>query len=328
MKFNVLIGISITLILFFGCDTTQTPGFTVSGRNLIDAKGNNFIIYGVNNPHIWYPQKAYEALPTIAERKVNTVRIVWETFGDLALLDSILARCVDLQMVSMVELHDVTGDSTAEALWQMAGYYVRPDVKAVLDKYKKYLLINVANEWGDHHTTGEYWRDAYKRVIDRLRNAGYKTTIVIDAPGWGQNIFPVLEYAHELTNYDILNNILYSVHMYGSWNNEDTIKMMLQKAYDKEIPLIVGEFGYNFQNGNNNLKCKVNQQVILEKCHELGYGFLPWSWTGNTDGNEWLDLVDLDDWETLTDWGNMVFEDKYGITKNANTASVYINCYQ
>lgn len=325
MKF-IGFSVNIIFILFslWSCNSFQNDGFTVLGRKLIDAKGNEFIIQGVNNPNIWYPKKAYEALPAIAENNVNTVRIVWQTHGELSLLDSIIAKCIELKMIPMLELHNVTGNSTAVALLQMAGYYVRPDVKAVLDKYKEYILINIANEWGDHNTTGKYWCNSYKRVIDRIRNAGYETTIVIDAPGWGQNITPILDYANELTEYDTLNNILYSVHMYGSWNDEDTIREMLQEAYSKEIPLIVGEFGYNFQNGNNNLKCKVNQQVILEKCYELGYGILPWSWTGNSGGNEWLDLVNSNDWETLTPWGKMVFEGKYGIKNNAKKASVFI----
>jgi mannan endo-1,4-beta-mannosidase len=205
----------------------------------------------------------------------------------------------------------------------MAKYYTRSDVKEVLLKYEKFLLLNIANEWGDHNTTSEYWRDAYMQAIDSLRKAGYRTTIVIDASGWGQNLQPILDYGKELLEYDPQHNVLFSVHMYGSWNDPEKIKSELQKAYDAELPMIVGEFGYNYNNGENNLKCKVDQQVVLETCHKLQYGYLPWSWSGNNEENAWLDLTDSENWKELTDWGKSVFEGKYGIIATGIKASVF-----
>ena len=32
-------------------------GFHVSGRSLLDANGNNFIMRGINVPHNWYPEQ-------------------------------------------------------------------------------------------------------------------------------------------------------------------------------------------------------------------------------------------------------------------------------
>lgn len=29
-------------------------GFHISGRNLLDANGNNFIMPGISHPHVWY----------------------------------------------------------------------------------------------------------------------------------------------------------------------------------------------------------------------------------------------------------------------------------
>ncbi len=328
MKSQILFIFALISTFIVSCSKKEHGVFTVSGNQLLDAYGNEFIIRGVNNPHIWYPEEAYNALPLIAKYKNNTVRVVWQKHGDVGLLDKILNKCIELKMVPMVEMHDGTGDSTQVKLLEMANYFTIPEVKDVLLKYERFLLLNIANEWGDHSVTSEYWRDSYIKAVSAIRNAGYKTAIVIDAPGWGQNIEPIIKYANEVTANDTLNNILYSVHMYGSWNNEDTIKLKLEEAHDKNIPLIVGEFGYNFQDGDNNLRCKVNHLAILEKCHELGIGFLPWSFTGNSGGNEWLDLVDSNDWKSLTWWGEQVYLGKYGITKNAEIASVFRECYK
>lgn len=301
----------------------EKNGFTINGRDLLDANGNKFIIQGVNNPHVWYPVKAYDALETIAALNVNTVRVVWQEKGSLGLLDSILTRCIQLEMIPMVEMHDVTGDSTTKGLVKMAEYYIQPGVKQIMERYQKYVLLNIANEWGNHHVTSEKWKSSYIKAIDILRNAGYEITLVIDAPGWGQNIEPILKYANELQEYDPQHNLLFSIHMYGSWNDEEMIKAKLQKAFDKQIPLIVGEFGYNFQDGQNNLGCMVNHLAILDMCSQLEYGILPWSWTGNSGGNEWLDLVKIEDWKSLTWWGKEVFEGEKGIKNNARKATVF-----
>jgi mannan endo-1,4-beta-mannosidase len=297
--------------------------FTISGTKLIDAKGKPFIMRGVNNPHVWLPIKSFNSLERIAGLKSNTVRIVWDMKGKPAKLDKIISKVIELKMIPIVEMHDVTGNPTAEKLLEVTGYYARNDVKEVLLKYEKYLLINIANEWGNHNVTDAYWRDSYKKAIDTLRKAGYKTTIVIDAPGWGQKIDPFFAFGKEVLNHDSLKNILFSIHMYGSWNDSIKIENDLQKAYDLGLPLIVGEFGYNYNNGKNNLGCTVNHLTILKKCNELGYGYLAWSWSGNNKENEWLDLANKKNWKQLNWWGKEVFESKNGISNTAVKASIF-----
>lgn len=120
-----------------------------------------------------------------------------------------------------------------------------------------------------------------------------------------------------------MHNILLSIHMYGSWNDQDAITDKLNAAKKKNLPLIVGEFGYNYDNGHNNLHCKADHQHILTMCNHLGYGFIPWSWTGNNHENAWLDMVDSKDWNTPTWWGSEVIEGAFGIRQTARTARVF-----
>lgn len=304
-------------------EPAQAKGFTVSGRKLIDANGNEFVIKGVNHPIVWFKETAYNAMDDVARKNNNAVRIVWDTNGDLNLLDKTISKCIELKMIPIVELHDATGDSTKTKLLEMASYFTKPNVKTIIDKYSKYIMINIANEWGNHSVTSNYWLDAYKAAIDTIRNAGYEQTIWVDAPGWGQNIYPIIEFGNELIKHDRKQNILFDIHMYGSWNNVDTLNMNLQKVYDSNLPLVVGEFGYNHNNGDNNLGCKVNHKAVIAKCNELGYGYMPWSWTGNNKENAWLDLVDIADWQTLTTWGQEIYQGQTGITATARKASVF-----
>lgn len=109
--------------------TDAYEGFTVKGTKLIDANGNEFVIKGVNNPHIWIPEPSFEALSYIADRNANSVRIVWMTRGNAEELDIILNRCIELELIPMVELHDATGDASPEKLLEMASYYTRRRLK-------------------------------------------------------------------------------------------------------------------------------------------------------------------------------------------------------
>ena len=86
---------------------------------------------------------------------------------------------------------------------------------------------------------------------------------------------PILKGGQQLIDCDPLHNILFSVHMYGSWNDSQKIINKLTEVKNKQLPLIVGEFGYNNNGGKNNLGCKADHRTILKTCHQQGYGFMP-----------------------------------------------------
>ncbi|ASS64945.1 MULTISPECIES: cellulase family glycosylhydrolase [unclassified Paenibacillus] len=298
-------------------------GFYVSGSSLLDANGSSFVMRGVNNPHIWFDSQAYAALTDIAAKGANTVRIVWSTSGAASRLQQIIDRCKALKMVSVIELHDVTGSNDAARLNDMAKYFARSDVKAVLNSNEKYALVNIANEWGGSDLSDTAWRDAYQTAISTLRSGGINNTIVIDGSGWGQNSSPIKAYGQTLLNYDPKHNVMFSIHMYGSWNDSSRIGTELQAIKNLGLAVTVGEFGYNYNNGSNNLGCKVNAQEVLNQAQAKGIGYLAWSWTGNDSANSWLDLAASSDWKTLTSWGSLVFNGTNGIASTSKKATVF-----
>jgi len=324
MKNNRIIAFPVYAIFsLFLSQGMVAQTFTVSGHKLMDANGNEFVIRGMNVPFAWHFDRSMKDLKMMSEMNINCIRIVWDTKGKPNALKKTVKKIVGLKMVPMIELHDATGDTTKENLLRLAKYYAQPAIKKVLLPMEKYLLVNIANEWGNHNTTGEFWNECYREAISILRDAGYKTTIVIDAPGWGQNIEPIQKYGKELTGSDPLKNLLFSVHMYYYWNDARKIDTELDKTISMDLPLIVGEFGYNFDKGFNNLDCKVDHTMVLKKCNELGIGYLPWSWTGNNKDNAWLDVAEFRGKDALTWWGRQVIESEAGIRKNAERASVF-----
>ena len=296
-------------------------GFRVDGAVLKDANGNAFIARGVNNPHAWYDTQAYDVLGNLAARKTNLIRVVWTTSGTAARLDQILTAIEARKMVSIVELHDGTGSNDAALLQSMANYWARSDVVAVLKKHERTTMVNIANEWGDAGKTPLQWREDYKGPITTIRNTGLTTTLVIDNPNYGGNANGGLWYGWDLVNYDPRHNLLFSVHAYSTFNNANDIYNAMYNYRNNNLALLIGEFGYDYDNGNNNLGCKVDASLLMQWAQQFGVGYVAWSTAGNDTPNAWLDL--MTDWSGTTTWGNTVWYGQYGIANTATRASIY-----
>jgi hypothetical protein len=138
---------------------TRPPGqistdgyFTAKNGTLYDANGKEFLIRGVNSAHLWFDNHdrdfAYKSLLPISRTNTNTVRIVWGLNLQgmpVGQLEKIIKRVIELKMIPMIELHDATGSSDVNSLLDCAKWF--KDNMNLFMKYKKYVLINIANEW-------------------------------------------------------------------------------------------------------------------------------------------------------------------------------------
>ncbi|MES1165329.1 MAG: cellulase family glycosylhydrolase [Verrucomicrobiota bacterium] len=296
--------------------TKVKDGFYTQDGKLLDAYGNPFVIRGVNNAHIFFDTSArylaWQALDNIAAYGTNTIRVVWNTTGSAALLAEILYRIVELRMVPMVELHDVTGNQDAARLLDMARYYTTADVKQVLIDFRQYLLVNIANEWSGQSN----YASAYQAAISQLRTNGINHTLVIDGSGFGQDASSIFTNAAALTSGDSQHNLLFSLHMYGQFGTAAAVDAALNQASTSAIPLIVGEFGPQLSGAN------VAWQQVMSRCQSLGLGYIAWSWMGNDAVNAQLDMAQA--WEgPLKTWGQNVLTGGNGIQQTAKKASIF-----
>ncbi|MFQ3579075.1 MAG: endo-1,4-beta-xylanase, partial [Bacteroidales bacterium] len=304
--------------------------------NLLDANGNNFIMKGINVPLSWYQTQVNGSIAALRTNTgSNCLRIVVNagyngtTATPTNVWQNCVQLCIDNKMIPMVELHDWTGstnttnDFTNMANWFVthADYFKKPEIA-------RYILLNICNEWGTWQTAnsnGAAWRDGFNQAVTLIRNAGIKSTLVIDAVGYGQDIDDaknIRAYAASMINSDPEKNLLFSIHMYCEWKKGgDDIPGTLKWARDNKIPLIVGEFGYQHATDGS---CDIDEQLIMDECQAKGIGWLAWSQKGNGGGVEYLDLCG--DWDcrasTLSNWGKTVFDGRNG-TKTAVTASVF-----
>jgi mannan endo-1,4-beta-mannosidase len=307
-----------------------SQGFTISGTQLKDANGNEFIIKGISVPLAWFVSNVNENIANIRKNTgSNCLRIVVTTSTPDVDWQTCVQHCIDNQMVPMIELHDVTCKTTASSLLDMANYWASKSSYLTKPDIARYILINIANEWGDWTMANKNqvaWLDAYKPAVEAIRMAGINTTLVIDAPGCGQDIRngeTLINFAKKLEANDPKHNLLFSVHMYCEWGlgSSSDAAVALPAIKNTGIPVIVGEFGYQHDNNHGGL-CDIPEAVIINMCQSNGLGWLAWSWKGNGRPVPYLDLSK--DWAgtDLSDWGKTIVDGPFG-TRTAETATVF-----
>ena len=249
--------------------------------------------YDVNDP-----QTCLNRINQIKLSGANTVRLPWGAntqYGrDYTVLDALMQRITDQKMIVMVEFHEITCASLTVANIQNAtNYWTSPNVLAVLKKYEKYLILNIANEVGNDFggntvSVRQKLIDAYTPSITALRNAGLKCPFVIDAPDCGQNIEALVQAAPTLLANDPDHNIVFSAHAY--WNNDNYTTRLTNAAntaVTNNICLIIGEFSVA---QDCPLAAQANDYAaIVAVCNTKGVGYLAWEWGGSRqyggDGN-------------------------------------------
>lgn len=296
-------------------------GFTVSGNKLLDAKGEEFVMRGINHAHTWFKNDTETAVPAIAETGANTVRIVlsngyqWQKDTVDEVVD-IVELCKENKLVTILEVHDGTGKDDTAVLDGIADYWI--EIKDALIGNEDSVILNIANEWYGQWG-GKEWAQAYVSVIPKIREAGIKNTIMVDSAGWGQYGQSVADYGKQIFEADELRNTMFSIHMYGSaGGSKGKIRRNIDGALDEGLCLVIGEFGYNHSDGD------VDEQFIMDYCTEKKVGYLGWSWKGNGGGVEYLDIAK--DWKGASlsaDWGEVLINGKNGIKETSKLCSIF-----
>jgi mannan endo-1,4-beta-mannosidase len=302
-------------------------GFFVLNGKLYDAKGYEFRVRGVNRVH-WDSNSA----AGIAKSGANAVR--WDIDFSRETRDNvklIQAQSIEKSNVPILGNWAGTCKSDPAILMSIVSTWVAQ--APLWTKLDKYLIVNVANEWGGSNST--VWRDAYIGAIRSLRAAGYLGTILVDTGGCGQDIDDLLQYSPAVFNSDPQRNVMFALHIYGRIPTASVGPYLAQLAALRDaegIPFLVGEFGPGRNIGPS--ATLTTPADVITAAEANGIGWLAWAWDDNNLPNARAD----DTWFSMTYAGvgvyttasdltifgrDVVLDANYGIKALATPASIF-----
>ena len=304
---------------------TATAGFKIQDGILLDGNDIPFVMRGVNHPHVWYTNKTQKAVSDMASVGVNAVRVVLGSgsqWGPTPASEvvNIIEQLKGRKMIAILEVHDCTGygeNDKAAHLSAAVDYWL--NIQDVLKGEEDYVIINIANEpLGDNVATTT-WANIHMRAINRLRKAGLTHTLMVDAANWGQDWEQImLNDAPQVFYSDPQRNVLFSVHMYEVYNTYSIIDDYISTFVNQlKLPLVIGEFGADHQGED------VDEASIMELANRYRIGYLGWSWSGNSDQVQTLDITIDFKADDLSLWGDFLINSINGIRNSAEPASVF-----
>jgi mannan endo-1,4-beta-mannosidase len=264
----------IILILSSLAVQSQRTTMYVNGRYLYTAANEKVILRGVNEMYWGLGDRSgAEIIGEIAKTGANSVRIGWiTTVGTVTEFDNAINNCINNKMIPVGEMHDATGDFNK--VQTCLNFWKRSDVVAVINKHKKWFILNIANEAGDGSVTDDQYKAKYKDAISQLRNAGIEVPLLIDAAEYGNNIEQVIRCWSEIFNSDPIKSVMFSGHTYWNSNHQSRLDNAINSIVSANIPVMFGE-----SPTPTAFDCTTSPYAyFLQKFQQNEIGWQAWSW--------------------------------------------------
>jgi hypothetical protein len=154
-------------------------------------------------------------------------------------------------------------------------------------------IVNIANEWGPIYPDPQQvkpstkllqhgWRDAYIAAIARMRSAGYRGTLMIDAGGCGQDWRAIVNDGADVLAADPLHKIVFDLHIYGGLNTDIKLDKAFAALVASKLPVFIGEFGPGNMIGPS--KTPITPENIIARAESAHFGWAAWAWDDNDLG--------------------------------------------
>lgn len=250
----------------------------VAGRQVLDTCGKPFVTRGVE-------QIFGEQLPQgndwlgliheISDSGVNAVRIlVGESLG---------ADDVDA-LLDVVAEHEMVGYITPYGNDNMS-WLARADVKAVLAKHEKYIIIDAFGEptFDDRE---RFLADSIS-TIQRVRSLGYRVPLTVTANQFGRDLPSLFELGPQIVGADPLGNTILGWQAY--WGSSGYYHQHYGMSFEQALDA-VAQAPFPIQLGLDRVTDFPSSETadfgaLMSATQEHGVGWLWWDWY-NPYGNE------------------------------------------
>jgi mannan endo-1,4-beta-mannosidase len=299
----------------------DSVGIRVKGGRLIEADGDDLLLRGINHGYTWYQDRT-GTFAGIKAAGANSIRISlgigrrWPA-NNAADVASVVALCKQNRLICVLDAHDTMGlgqQGGAATMAQAVDFWL--SVRSALAGQENYVIVNIADEpyANDNFAT---WAGDTTTAIRRLRAAGFKHTLMADAPDWGQDLsFTMRNKAATVLAADPTGDTVFDIHMYGVFNTPAKVQSYLASFTGRRLPLVIGEFSDNHPYG------KPADDAIMSYARTYRIGYLGWSWSGNTEAG-YLDMVNNFNAASRTSWGVRFIAGVNGLSTTSRQASIY-----
>jgi len=234
-----LLALSVTCPVF-AAPANET--LNVRGRFIYTAANERVVLRGVNEMFsISRDPTGDWSMKEISKTGANAVRIFTTPTYSADMLDLVLSNAVRHGMIPIPECHAATGKW--ERLGDCVSYWIRPEIAAVIQKHRRWTLLNIANEAGDEVSRRDFVA-GYSEAILRIREAGIDVPLIIDGSKWGQEYNMLLDSWATLNAFDPRRSIIVSAHSYWAGSEEERkapYRTIIDRVKRDKIPFILGE---------------------------------------------------------------------------------------
>lgn len=284
---------------------SETSTWHVADGKLYDACGEPVVVKGVNQLGQYIDERG-DSMVEIAKTGANAVRIFWYVTrgAGVAGLEPLIKAALANHMVPILEAHDST------CAWTLDGIetaWLTPAAVALINKYERQLIVNIANE-ANAPNLGVF-TSTYSRIIRRMRDAGIRVPLMIDAASrCGRDWQSLLSQGRALLDADPQRNLIFSAHLYDPMS-ADAYAAAFRQFNDLGLAFVVGEFANREPPGCGR---PIDYRALIAEAHKAGIGWLAWSWGDNNRGSDWngdcgeFDMTDTFSASTLRGWGHEV----------------------
>ncbi len=311
---------------FVGASPTQAAGgaagIQVRDGRLVEGTGSDLVLRGANHDFMWHPDEN-SSFPAMKAAGANAVRIPlgighrWPA-SDAHDVATVVGLCRQNRLICVLDAHDTTGfgqEKKAATMAQAVRFWI--GVRDALIGQEDYAIINIANEPFGNGTTMP-WAAQTADAIRQLRAAGFKHTLMVDAPGWGQDeSFIMRDNAERVIAADPSGNTIFDIHMYGQFRTARTVNNYLGSFTSRRLPIVIGEFSSEHEWGDP------DEDAIMARAEAYELGYFGWSWSGNAKQYSYLDLVNNFDANSRTAWGRRFLNGPNGLTTATREATIY-----
>ena len=298
-------------------------GLRVKDGRLVEANGQDLVLRGVNHSYSWYANRTRGVLTAVKAAGANSARLtlsighLFKPATTAADASSTVSLCRQHRLICILEAHDASGYGQvrgAATLDEVVDYWI--SIRGALAGQENYVILNVANEPFGYRVRSTWTQDTM-RAIKRLRAAGFRHTLMVDAPEWGQDdLFTMRDNAPTVLAADPDRNTVFDIHMFGTFNTPAKVQSYLQSLVARRLPIVVAEFANNHPYG------KPAADAVMQYAQAYRVGFLGWLWSGDTEAG-YLNMVNNFDPSLRTPWGVRFLTGVNGLRTNAREATIF-----